>query len=60
MNTSTSHIVIFNVAKDLHYHIESGVMKPMPRAAALAAIANTAAMLTSGNLVRFAVDQAVA
>lgn len=58
-NASTQHTVLLNVAKDTYYSLNDGVMKPLPRPQALALIADTAAMIQSGNIVRFAVNGTV-
>lgn len=58
MNTA-AHTLILNIEKDMYYTLTDGVMKPIKRSIALALIANTAAMIQSGNIVRFAVVEAV-
>lgn len=54
-NATAAHTIVLNIDKDIFYTVTNGVMKPLARKAALAAIAHTTVMLQSGNIVRFAV-----
>lgn len=54
-NATAAHTVVLALDKDMYFTVSEGVLRPLARKAALAAIAHTTVMLQSGNIVRFAV-----